>query len=255
MSGGKDFDDRVLGEATGVGAPPPPPSPDLLRAVDGMKPVRTRTRFGAAALVALIGLIGPVIALVRGPLRRDLPGLPVGWLVAAAALWGAAFALSLAAALVPRRGDVLPVPSRASRVSLAAMAGLALFSLLATVDVPGLSMSPAERGWTMLDSCLHCVWTISKVAIVVLIVGLLALRRLVPVGGSRIGMALGAAGGAMGGLLLVFICPFASATHVVLGHAGGVALAAAAGAILMRVTARYAIAIALLGLMLATAAG
>ena len=37
---GNDFDDRVLGPATGVGATPPAPSADLLRAVDGMKPVR-----------------------------------------------------------------------------------------------------------------------------------------------------------------------------------------------------------------------
>jgi hypothetical protein len=250
--GGKDFDDRVLDEAVGVGGPPPPPpSADLLRAVEGMRPVRTRRRFGAAALVALVGLIGPVVALARGPLRRDLPGLPVGWLVAATALWGTAFVLSLSAALVPRRGDVLPAPGRASRLSAVALAGLALFSLFATIDVPGLSLVPADRGWTLFDSCLHCIGTIAKVAIVVLIVGLVALRRLVPVGGSRIGMALGAAGGAMGGLLLVFICPFATTAHVALGHAGGVLLAAAAGAVMMRVSARYAIAIALLGLMFA----
>jgi tetratricopeptide (TPR) repeat protein len=255
MSGGGsggDFDERVLGEATGVGAPPPAPSGELRRAVDGMKPVRTRSRFGAAAVVALVGLVGPVIALVRGPLRRDLPGLPVGWLIAAAALWGAAFALSLAAALVPRRGDVLPAPGRASRVATVATAGLALFALAATIDVPGLSMSPGDRGWTLFDSCLHCIGTVGQVAIVVLIVGLLALRRLVPVGGSRIGMALGAGGGALGGLLLVFICPFATTTHVVLGHVGGVLLAALVGAILMRLTASAVIVVALLALMLVT---
>jgi len=246
-----DFDDRVLGPATGVGATPPAPSADLLRAVDGMKPVRTRSRFGAFAAVALAGLVAPVIALVRGPYRRDLSELSVGWLIAASALWCAAFAVSLTAALVPRRGDVLPAPSRASRVAAAAIAALGLFALFATVDVPGVSMLPAERGWTLFDSCLHCIGTISKVAVVFLFVGLLALRRLVPVGGSRVGMALGAAGGAMGGLLLVFICPFATTAHVALAHVGGVVLAAAAGAILMRVTAGPAIAIALLGLAFA----
>jgi hypothetical protein len=231
--GGDDFDDRVLGEATGVGARPPAPSADLLRAVDGMKPVRTRSRFGAAAVVALAGLVGPVIALVRVPFRRDWPGLPVGWVIAAVMLWGVAFAASLAAALVPRQGDVLPAPSRASRVSALAIAAVALFALFATVDVPGSSMQPAERGWSMFDSCLHCIGTIAKVAVVFLIVGFVALRRLVPVGGARVGMALGAGGGAMGGLLLVFICPFASATHVVLGHVGGVVLASIAGALLL----------------------
>jgi len=249
--GGKDFDERLLGDATGVGAPPPPPSPDLLRAIEGMKPVRTRTRFGAAAVVALVGLIGPVVAVVHGPLRRDLAALPVAWVIAAAALWGAASVLSLTAALVPRRGDVLPAPSRASLLSGAAIAVVALFALFATVDVPGVSMRPADRGWTMFESCLHCIGTIGKVAVVFLVVGLLALRRLVPVGGSRIGMALGAAGGAMGGLLLVFLCPFASTAHVVGGHVVGMVLAAMVGAILMRVTARYAVAIVLLALMAA----
>ena len=233
-SGGNEFDDRVLGEATGVDAPPPPPSADLLRAVGEMKPVRTRTRFGALAVVALIGLVGPVLALFRVPFRRDWSGLPVGWVVAAVAIWGLAFLASLAAALVPRRGDVLPAPSRASRVALAAIGGVGLFALLATIDVPGSSMVPADRGWTLFDSCVHCIGTIAKVAIVFLIVGLVALRRLVPVGGSRVGMALGAGAGAMGGLLLVFICPFATTAHVVLGHVGGVVLAAIAGAILVR---------------------
>jgi hypothetical protein len=236
--GGDDFDDRVLGEATGVGAPPPAPSPDLLRAVDGMKPVRTRSRFGAAAVVALAGLVGPVVALIRGPFRRDWPGLPVGWVIAAVTLWGVAFAASLGAALVPRRGDVLPAPSRASRVSAIVIAVLALFALFATVDVPGSSMQPAERGWSLLDSCVHCIGTVAKVAAVFLIVGFFALRRLVPVGGARVGLALGAGAGAMGGLLLVFICPFASAAHVLLGHVGGMVLASIAGAVLLPAVAR-----------------
>ena len=246
---GSGLDDRVLGAATGVDAPPPAPSADLLRAVGEMKPVRTRTRFGAFAVVALAGLVGPALALLRTPMRRDWPGLPVGWIAAAVTIWGLAFAGALVAALVPRRGDVLPAPSRASRVALAAIGGVGLFALLATVDVPGMSMQPAERGWTPFEACLHCIGTIAKVAIVFLIVGQVALRRLVPVGGSRVGMALGAGAGAMGGLLLVFICPFASTSHVVLGHVGGVALATLAGAVLMRLTASYAVALALLVLI------
>jgi len=122
-----------------------------------------------------------------------------------------------------------------------------------TVSAVHAATTAAERGWTLLQSCVHCMGTVGKVAVVFLIAGLLALRRLVPVGGSRVGMALGAAGGAMGGLLLVFICPFASAAHVVGGHVAGMVLAAAVGAIMMRATARYAIMIAMLALMLATA--
>ena len=62
--------------------------PDLLNAIQGMKPVRTRTRFGALALVALVGLIWPVGVLAHHAYRPDLGALPLGWVIAAAALCG-----------------------------------------------------------------------------------------------------------------------------------------------------------------------
>jgi hypothetical protein len=228
----RDFDGGVL-------APPsefktaPPPAADLLKAVGAMKPVPTRTRFGAFVLVGLVGLIWPAIALGHLPLRRDLSALPTWWVVTAASLWGLAFALSLAAALVPRRGDVLPAPGRASRASGAAMAVLLVFVLVATAQAPGVSVRPEDLHWTLLRSCVHCASFVLEISAVFLVIGLLALRRLVPVGGSRIGMALGAAGGAMGGLVLHFICPIADTGHVALAHVGGMGLAAAIGALLL----------------------
>ncbi|HVV48927.1 MAG TPA: hypothetical protein VHO06_04655, partial [Polyangia bacterium] len=124
----KDLDDRALppGEVEA-----PPPSAALLGAVQGMKPVRPRTRFGALALVALVGLAAPAAVLARHAYRPDLRALPLGWVVAAAALWSAAAGLSLAAALVPRRGDVLPAPATASQVGALALAALLAFALVA----------------------------------------------------------------------------------------------------------------------------
>jgi hypothetical protein len=231
-----DFDGGL--RPPGSFAPPPAPSPDLLEAVDGMKPVRTRTRFGAFALVALLGLVWPVIALGHLPLRRDLEALPAWWVITAAALWGMSFVLSLAAALVPRRGDVLPAPGRASRVSGTAMAVLLLFALVATAQAPGFSARPEDLHFTLFRSCVHCIRFVFEISAVFLLVGLLALRRLVPVGGPRVGLALGAAGGAMGGLVLHFICPIAGTAHVVLAHVGGMMLAAATGALLLSGIAR-----------------
>ncbi len=231
-----DFDGGL--RPPGGFAPPPAPSPDLLRTVDGMKPVRTRTRFGAFALVALLGLVWPLIALGHLPLRRDLEALPAWWVITAAALWGMSFVLSLAAALVPRRGDVLPAPGRASRVSGTAMAVLLLFALVATAQAPGLSARPEDLHFTLFRSCVHCIRFVFEISAVFLLVGLLALRRLVPVGGPRVGLALGAAGGAMGGLVLHFICPIAGTAHVVLAHVGGMMLAAATGALLLSGIAR-----------------
>jgi len=230
----KDFEDRLLGAATGVDAPTPPPSPELLRAVGDMTPVRTRGRFGLLTAFAALVVAVPVFTLIGGGhFRRDLGALPIAWLIAAAGLWGLAAALPLVAALVPRRGDVLPAPSRASRVATFAMAAVALFALFATVNVPGLSMSPAERGWTPLHAALHCLRIVMVVALPPSFAAAVVLPRLMPVGRARVGMALGAAGGAVGGLLLVFICPFASTAHVVLGHVGGMLLAALASAIMV----------------------
>jgi hypothetical protein len=226
----RELDDRILGSAN---TPAPPPSPALLNAVGSMQPVRTRTRFGAFLAVAVIGLIGPAIAFWQRPLRRDLGGLPVAWVVIAAGVWSAAFAFSLFTALVPRRGDVLPAPGRASRAATMALAGLLVFTLFASFEAPGLSMSPAERNWTFVDACLHCVGFTFKIALLFLVAGLVALRRLVPVGRPRIGLALGAAGGAMAGLTLHFLCPFAGTAHVVLSHVGGTAISAVAGAALV----------------------
>jgi hypothetical protein len=226
----KDFDDRAL--------PPgkleaPAPSHELLNAVQRMKPVRTRTRFGALAAVALVGLIWPALVLALHAYRPDLGALPLGWVIAAAALWGAAFVLSLTAALVPRRGDVLPAPGRASRVGGVALGALFLFALAATVQVPGVSLRPEDVHLTLMQSCVHCASFVLEIAVPFLVVGLFALRRLVPMGRARIGLALGAAGGAMGGFVLHFICPLAGTAHVVLGHVGGTILAAAAGAALL----------------------
>jgi hypothetical protein len=226
----KDLDDRAF--------PPgrieaPPPSRDLLNALAAMKPVRTRARFGVLTAVSLVGLAWPALVLTHHAYRPDLEALPLGWVITAAALWGAAFVLSLTAALVPGRGDVLPAPGRASRVGGAALAGLCAFALAASAQVPGVSLRPEDAHLTLVRSCVHCASFVLEIAVPFLVVGLYALRRLVPMGRARIGLALGAAGGAMGGFVLHFICPFAGTAHVVLGHVGGTILAAAAGAALL----------------------
>ena len=118
------------------------------------------------------------------------------------------------------------------------MSALFLFALAASVSVPGISLRPEDAHMTLLQSCVHCASFVLETAAPFLLVGLFALRRLVPMGRARIGLALGAAGGAVGGLVLHFICPFAGTAHVVLGHVGGTILAAAAGAALLSVLLR-----------------
>jgi hypothetical protein len=71
------------------------------------------------------------------------------------------------------------------------------------------------------------------VAAVVVLAGLLVARRVLPVGGRRLGIALGAAGGAVAGLVLHFHCPVATVAHVLLSHVGATMLAMGAGAVIL----------------------
>ncbi|HET6149454.1 MAG TPA: NrsF family protein [Polyangia bacterium] len=215
--------------------PAPPPDPALLRAVGGMGAVRTRGRFGAFAAVLAAGLVGPLLLLALRPLRHDLAALSPALLVLDGALWLAACAAALAVALVPARGDVLPSAGRASRVGLWVIGALAVFYLLPTLDTPGASALAPDGAGPLLRSCLRCIGVLLPIAVVSLIAGALVLRRVLPMGARRIGIALGAAGGAMGGLALLFHCPIAGRAHLVLGHVGGVALAALVGALLLPV--------------------
>lgn len=212
---------------------PPPPSAVLLARVGAMRPVRPRSRFDAFLAVLLLGLVWPAFTLLRRPLRPDLGALPPAWVFAGAAIWGTALLTTLAAALVPRRGDVLPSAPQASRTALIALLVLLSFSALGTVSVPGVSLRPMDLQRTLLESCLACGSYVLGVAGLVLALGVFAVRGALPMGGARVGMALGAAGGAAGGLALHFHCPIAVPTHVVLGHAVPVLIAALAGALLV----------------------
>ncbi len=213
--------------------PAPPPSLEMLKTIGAMKPVRTRSRFGAFAAVLAIGAIWPAFSLLSSPLRPDLGKLPLVWVAIGAALWAFAFVFSLATALVPARGDVLPAAGRASRASVIGMGVVVLFTALWTAHVPGVSVRPEDLGKTLLQSCYACGKYVLQVAAIVVVVGFLFLRRRLPVGARRIGLAVGAAGGALGGLSLLFLCPIATVGHLMLAHVGVMILSSLAGALIL----------------------
>ena len=227
-----EIDDRLLRAARDM--PPPPPSPEILKVVGSIKPVRTRSRFGAFLIVLAIGAVWPIFTLIRVPFRRDLGALPPAWVAIGAALWSVTLVVSLAAALVPARGDVLPSAGRASRVSAITMGLVLLFIAVWTAFAPGVSLRPEDMGKTLIQSCYDCGKYVLQVAAIVVILGLLFLRRVLPVGGRRIGLAVGAAGGALGGLALHFLCPIATSGHVLLSHVGAMVLASLAGALIFQ---------------------
>jgi hypothetical protein len=207
---------------------PPPAGKALLDAVGTMRPVRTRIP-GRTLLVLLgVGLIVPAAAVIHRT-RADLPYLPLVWVVLMALAWAAGVVAPLAAALVPRRGEVLADGARAARVAALTASVLVLLGLVATVDAPGKTLIPLSfgRAWW------HCVSFALKVAVPVLVASAIVLRRLHPVGSWRVAAALGAAGSALGGLTLHFICGFGGGLHVGLAHAGAVVLGAGIGAVVL----------------------
>jgi hypothetical protein len=205
----------------------PPPAPALLAAVGHMRPVRTRVPRRTLLVLLAVGLVWPVAAVVRQT-REDLPFLPVAWVVVMALAWTVGVLLPLGSAVLPRRGEVLPDTARAGRVAAICAAMLMLLGLLATVDAPQTTIPESfSRAWW------HCASLGLRIAAPVLLVSAVVLRRLHPVGSWRVAAALGAAGGALGGLTLHFICGYGGGLHVGLAHAGGMALAAVLGALVL----------------------
>jgi hypothetical protein len=206
----------------------PPAGRALLAAVGGMKPVAPRVPRRALLVVLAVGVVWPMLAVLHRT-RADLPFLPLAWVAAMAVAWTAGVVVPLVAAILPRHGEVLADGARAARVAAASASLLVLLGLVATVDAPGKTSSPP----TFLGGWWHCASFVLKVTVPVLVAGALALRHLYPTGSWRIAAAIGAGGGALGGLTLHFICGYGGGLHVGLAHAGGVVLAALLGALVL----------------------
>jgi hypothetical protein len=190
-----------------------------------MKPVRTRSPgrvllFLVAAWAAWFAL---PFALFR--VRPDLPFLPPAWFVATAISWLAGSLVPLSLALLPRRRQVLPDGERALVAALAATSCLVAISAVFMRGAPGHSIS-----LPLLMGVRNCTTLATVFALVPIVLGFAALRRLVPVGSWRVGAGLGAAAGALGGLLLHCLCPVADALHVSVAHGGAVVICALLGA-------------------------
>jgi hypothetical protein len=212
---------------------PPPPSPTLVAKVESMGPVRTRAPLRALLVVAAAAGVFPLGAVAVYPWRRDLSALPAAWLVAVAGVWAAGFVVPLWLALVPRSGQVLPDGTRASRAAVLSALTLLLVGLFFTVDAPGFTIVPSSTWEGFFRLWWHCVSFGLKVTVPTVLVGAFALRPVAVASLARLGAAIGAAGGALSGLVLHGLCPYGGAAHVGLAHGGGVAIGALLGALWM----------------------
>jgi hypothetical protein len=190
----------------------PPPSPALLARVDAMRPVRTRRPLVELAVVALVSLGGLAALLTVFRPRFDAASTTV---MAVAAVCALAFVAELWWALVPPRGQVLPLrPAAGARVVL-----VWLIMLTALV----LAGHDAAHDPSLVPSARACLLVGTMTALLPAALCLLALRRAVELGGWRVGAVVGGAAGALGALCLELHCANTHLSHVVLAH-GGAAL-------------------------------
>jgi hypothetical protein len=235
-----DADDLASLGVFQASVPPPPPSATLLADIAKMRPVRTRVPLWTLLIVAAATAVYPVAALAMYPLRRDLFALPRPWVVCVALTWLAGFIVPLTLAVMPRPGQVLPDGARAGRAAVLASLTLVLLGLLFTVDAPGVTIVPSSI-WDMFRHYWWgCVSFGLKISIPAVLVAAAALRKVAVSRLPALGAAVGAAGGALAGLVLHALCPVGGAFHVGFAHGGGVVLGALLGALWLPVLIRVA---------------
>lgn len=201
----------------------PPPSPALSGMLDRMRPVRTRRPRLEATLVALASLATTAVALVWSRPRFDMGATAV---MAAAAACALGFAVELWWALVPPRGQVLPLRRRPGVRVLVAWA-LMLGALLAV----GHDLRPDPA---FARSAVSCLLVGALVALTPIALCLLALRRALEVGGWPLGAIVGGAAGALAGVCLQLHCANTHVAHVVVAHGGAILLPALIVALVLR---------------------
>jgi hypothetical protein len=194
-----------------------------------MAAVRPRSPRHALALIAAVSVLYPAFLLWELGPRADLHSLSVAWVVGTAVAWAAATALLMVRAVLPPPGEVLPDSLRVGQTAAWTAAALVLLGLVATSEEPGTTTWP-----TFVREWWRCTSIGLRVVLPVLAVGALVLRRLHPVGSGRVGAAIGAAGGALAGLCLHFVCGIGSGFHVSLAHGGVSVLGLLLGALLLR---------------------
>jgi hypothetical protein len=209
-------------------APLPPLSAALDAELRTLAPTTPRRPLRQLAWVvaASLGWAAAMVGLLT--VRRDLDELPLPWLVAYGVAWLAGFAVPLALVVRPRRGEMMPRWLPAAAVAAVAAIGLIVTGLTLAQNGP----SSSHLG---LASWAGCLSTGLATALVPIALVALALRGAAPAATQVTAVIIGAAAGALGGLMLHVHCPIADGVHVGVIH-GGVTLLAAivAGLVLPR---------------------
>jgi hypothetical protein len=220
--------DQKIEESLGAlagGEAVPPLGADLERELGALAPVKTRAPARQLAGIMALSLLyaSGLVALIG--LRRDIGAMPRWHFLSFAGLWLASFSSVSWLVVIPPRGQIMPRARLAAVVAGCAAVLLIGGGLLLPRSAPGLSTvySPTVSAVVEHAGCIR--WGLLGAALPILLAAI-AVRGSVPVGSRLAAAALGAGGGALGGLVLQFHCPITERFHVGLVHGGLVVLAA-----------------------------
>jgi hypothetical protein len=215
---------------------PPPPSDSLRALVASGGAVRLRVPARELLLVGLVFIAWAVLVVAKLGVRHDLPALPMPSYLAGAAGWALATTLGLVIVIVPASGQVLPSLARARAASIALPLFAVFVAAAFSVDAPGQSLVASSS--MIPHFIVHCLGIGLGVSLLPVAVAIYLSRAQLIVGDRSLGVLFGVAAGLLAALVLHIVCPVAGMTHMLLGHAGGVVLAALSGAAIARFVAR-----------------
>lgn len=204
--------------------PPPAMSDALERELAGLEPVKTRRPVRQLVTIVALSLLyaGGLLALLG--IRPDVARLPAPLLLGWVVVWLVSFVAITYLVVVPPPGQVMPRYRPAALI--AALAGLvAVAGGLLLPAAPGTVRTAASAG-TVLEQANPCLSYGMLTALVPAVLAALAIRGAVPVSSRWSAAAIGAASGALGGLVLHLHCSLAERLHLGLVHGGVVILAA-----------------------------
>lgn len=204
----------------------PPIGESLRAALENMEPVRLRKPMREFIWFVALSLPFIVIALLGTGVRGDLKGLSPLWIGSVALVWFASFAGAAYLGFVPAKGQVLPRSRGIRHIVMASSAVVIAIGLFATQAAAGMSTTYEASAGSVLAHAGGCSVFGLGTGVVPGLVALFVMHRYVPVGRFSIGLSLGAAGGSLSGLALLFHCPIAEPFHVGLVHGSAIAISA-----------------------------
>lgn len=204
----------------------PPLSRDLLAAISRAGPVATRrpTVVLAGVVIMSVAWAGALLRYAMR-LRWDLSWWPLPLLALYLAISLTAVAGHLTFALVPTPGKILPSAHESARASVVLMLITVPLGIFFGANAP-VARPPVSSALAFWPEALACVANGLAVAVLPVVLGLAALRRVVPGGAWRTALAVGAGSGVLAGAVLQLHCPNALFTHVALAHGAAMILPA-----------------------------